>query len=574
MNQKAPQKMPGSMTSNGAQDHPNADQESKVEFHSQTVLVQLPVVVCDKQGHHVSNLTRGDFEVLENGKTQKIATFEEVTTANRSPVTKPQPPDFFSNSFGSSGEPHNLVVVVLDTVNTPFLDQAYGRKQLVRYLATNLVPGQSFALVALTAKGIQVIQAPTQDSTALVQAVNHLQGELSTMEDTDIDTQAQAYATSAGNLPSALSQPSPASAPFSGLRDLVLHGDSDIARLQQDRAIEATLRGFLDISWALSGIAGRKSMIWATGGFPFYIDSPGAIPGHEAVLYERTMQALNDSQIAVYPVDLRGLLNTSPGASSRGLHGPTASQQLVARTWLQSSTIDTLRDFAEMTGGVAFHDTNDIAGSFQRAIADSAAYYLVSYYLDTANRNPGWRKLKVKVNRKGVDVRSRNGFFVTNTTVNPSLTLKLDLNFAVNSPFDSTGVPLSVQWTGGPATAPGTSASNTVVASGTTDTGKKTIGFLLRVPGNGVSIEPGSPNRFNVDLLAYAFDDKQTGAAANFAKNFDGALPDAQLPTFHEKGLGYRNTLDLAPGKYTVRFVVRDNLSGRVGSLSAPVTVN
>ncbi len=545
----------------GQSDRQNANQESKVEFRSDTVLVQVPVVVVDKQGNHVLGLAKDDFEVLENGKTQKIAIFEELTTAAQ-PLTPPATAsNTFSNVLGTAGTPHNIAVVVLDTVNTPFLDQAYGRRELVRFLASNLDPGQSFALVVLSSRGVKVVQGFTQDSATLLQALNRLQGELSVMQDTDIGTQAQALTASAGDVPLALAKAPPNADPYSGLRNFVLNGDSGLARLQQDTAIESTMRGFLDISWALSGMSGRKSLIWATGSFPFYIDSPGAIPGGRlSILYERTMKALNDAQISVYPVDVRGLVNTNAGSNTRGRVGSGAVQQLIARNWLQGSTIDTLRDFAEMTGGQAFFNTNDIATSFHRAASDSASYYVVSYYLDTSNRSPGWRKLKVKVNRKAVEVRSRNGFFVTNTTVNPALSQKLDLDFAINSPFDCTGVPLSVQWTD--------------AGTGANQTDKRKVGFLLRVAGNGVSIDPAAANRFNLDLLAYAFTGKETDTAASFAKNFEGSLPDTQLPKFREKGFGYRQELDLAPGKYTVRFVVRDNLSGKVGSVSAPITVD
>jgi VWFA-related protein len=577
-NTKAPPpRPPGNMNTGVTSDHPNANQESKVEFRSDTVLVQVPVVVVDKQGNHVSGLTKEDVEVLENGKAQKIATFEEFNTPNQLLTPNSAVPNTFSNSLGPAGSPHNITVVVFDTVNTPFLDQAYGRKELIRYLATSLDPGQSFAIVVLTSAGIRVLQAPTQDAATLLQAVNRLKGELSEMEDTDIAARAAAVADTAGDFPVGAAIASPSQGAYAGLRNFVLNGDAGVARLQQDRAIEATMRGFLDISWALSGVSGRKSLIWATGSFPFYIDSPGAVPAHLAILYERTMKALNDAQIAVYPVDVRGLVNTSPGASTRGLQGSAPVRQFAARNWLQGSTIDTLRDFADMTGGRAFYNTNDIATSFHRATADSAAYYVVSYYLDTANRNPGWRKLQVKVNRKSVEIRSRNGFFVTNATVNPALSLKLDLEFAINSPFDCTGVPLSVQWTDPPLVDTKSVSSNLDSNQDGTGAGKidkKKVGFLLRVPGNGVSIEPGTANHFNLDLLAYAFTGKQTETAASFAKNFEGSFPDTQLPKFREKGFGYRQSLDLPPGKYTVRFVVRDNLSGRVGSISAPVTVN
>jgi VWFA-related protein len=104
------------MTSGAVLDHPKCDQEPKVEFHSETVLVQVPVVVIDKQGNHVPGLTRQDFEVLENGKAQKIATFEEFTTAKQALAPESGSSNTFSNSLGITGKPHNVMAVVLDTV--------------------------------------------------------------------------------------------------------------------------------------------------------------------------------------------------------------------------------------------------------------------------------------------------------------------------------------------------------------------------------------------------------------------------------------------------------------------------
>jgi hypothetical protein len=97
------------------------------------------------------------------------------------------------------------------------------------------------------------------------------------MEDADVGRRAQALADFAGDFPSALSYAAPTGTAYASLRDLVLQGDPGIARLQQDRAIEATMRCFLDISWALSGTSGRKSLPWATGSFP-RSPRPGGLP--------------------------------------------------------------------------------------------------------------------------------------------------------------------------------------------------------------------------------------------------------------------------------------------------------
>ena len=154
------------------------------------------------------------------------------------------------------------------------------------------------------------------------------------------------------------------------------------------------MNGFLGIAWSLSGVPGRKSLIWATGGFPFAMDSPSTVPGgYLSLLYERTMLALNDAQISVYPVDVRGLVSNSHcwlGESHQRPQRPRYLRwQLTNRMWLNQAKIDTLNDFADMTGGKAFYNTNDLAGSFKRAADDASSYYLLSYYLDTRNNKSG-----------------------------------------------------------------------------------------------------------------------------------------------------------------------------------------
>jgi VWFA-related protein len=204
-------------------------------------------------------------------------------------------------------------LLLWDTINTPFVDQAYGRKQLVKYLAENLDPGQAMSLVAITGRGLKVLHGLTSDPNALIQAQKKVNGDLPALQGVDVDVEAAATASNSlvplADFNSGASHPHAALANAeSSLQGFILRGDAAIARMQQDRAIEITMRAFLNIAASLSGISDRKSLIWATGGFPFYVDSPAAVPiGCLSVLYERAMQ--NDAEIAAYPVDVRGLMN-------------------------------------------------------------------------------------------------------------------------------------------------------------------------------------------------------------------------------------------------------------------------
>jgi VWFA-related protein len=529
--------------------------EARVAFRSSAVLVQVPVVVSDRSGRHIHNLPKDHFTILENGKEQKIANFEEVVAGDSRPLPA-SPAGIFRNAGIEFHQPHAVTVIVIDTVNTPFLDQAAGRRVLAKYLGDHLAPGQLVAMAVIGSKGMRVVQGLTADSASLVKTLSTLSGELPAMQDVDMDVQA------------ALASESDAVPGYNGFRssvlnDFVRRGDVMYAQFKQENAIEVTMRSFLQIAWSLSGVSGRKSLIWATGGLPFYLGSPGMVPGGRlSSLYERAMEALNDAQIAVYPVDVRGLVITSPGADTAGTsRGADYAASLRGRDWLQTSSIATLQEFAEMTGGRAFYNSNDLIEGFRRAVDDSASYYLLGYYLDTKNDKPGWRKLKVKVEDKDAAVRARSGFLVTNTTMNPRVTKDSDLSFALNSPFEASGIPIWMQWRPDPEQA----ASKTE---------EKRVTFDLHFPGDIIGTQ-GDQNAIELDVFTVVAISGGKGAIHDpIERTVKTALTPEMLAKVRVQGMKYSGVLSLPAGGYEVRFVVRDNVSGKVGSISAPLTMN
>jgi len=533
----------------------SANDEGKIEFRTQTVLVQVPVVITDKGGNHVHGLAKSDLHIFENGKEQTIANFEEITTSNDKLPIVPQKEGEFHNLLLPEKEPHTVTVIALDTVNTPFLDQTVGRRELVKYLANSLDSGHVLALMIITSRGLKIVQGLTGDPEHLVQALKKASGELPAMQGVDADAQAD---VAAGDVDMPISI-SPGTDPTAAMEAFVEHGDAVYAQFQQQNAIETTLSGFMGIALALQGVPGRKSLIWATGSFPFTLTSPDIVPrGALSALYEHTMQALMQAQISVYPVDVRGLVMGSAVADASRSRVPTA-RQINNRSWLQTSSIDTLNEFAAMTGGKAFYNTNDLASSFKRAADDASSYYLVGYYLDLHNNHAGWRQLKIKVDRKDTEVRARKGFFVTNATLHMELSRNLDITNALTSPIEGTGIPVAVKWTG-------------VAGDGPT----KKASFVVQIPFEGMSLDPTGQNRVNFDfaVAAYSPNNKDGKPTATMGKTFTPSLTDTQLATVRAEGLRFGYNLDLSPGQYTVRFVVRDNVTGKIGSVTAPLAVN
>ena len=279
--------------------------------------------------------------------------------------------------------------------------------------------------------------------------------------------------------------------------------------------------------------------------------------GYLSAVYERALESLINANITIYPVDVRGLTNPAVEAGASRSHSPRDLQRQIGnRSWLQVSSRETLVQFAEMTGGKAFFNSNDLSGSFKRAVEDASSYYLLGYYLDTGNNRSGWRDLKVKVERKNATVRARNGFFVTKATVQMETTRESDLSFALTTPIAGTGVPVTVSW------------------SGLTPEGSKTkAGFVVHTAANGLTFVSGQENSLNFDFVAMAYGEKDGKTAGQVKFNYEKPVPETQLASIKENGVYFKNALELSPGKYVVRFVVRDNNTGKVGSVTAPLRV-
>jgi len=536
-----------------------ADHEGKVIFRTQATLMQIPAIVTNKAGGHVHNLTKDDFRIFENGKEQKISTFEEIVTTNTRLSLPAQTPGEFANLTLSDKEPRAITVIAIDTVNTPFLDQETGRRALIKYLGEIVDPNQVLALAVMSSRGLKTVSGLTEDPNHLVQALKQAGSELTVADEFGVDARVEGASGALADLPS-YPQTELGRKPLEAILKFIEREDAIEATFQQQNAIETTMNNFLALAWSLSGVPGRKSVIWVTGGFPFAISSPDVVPGgYLSVLYERALQAFSEANITVYPVDVRGLTNPAViEAGATRSHSPQdLRRQIGNRSWLQLSSRETLNQFAEMTGGKAFYNSNDLAGSFKRAADDASSYYLLGYYLDTHNTQAGWRDVKVKVGSKDAAVRARRGFFVTKATVSMETTRESDMSFALTTPIEGTGVPLTVSWSG---LSP--------------DGEQKKAGFLVHTAANGLAFVPGQQDGLSFDFAALAYNMKDSKQAGQVSFSYAKSVPPDQLATIKQNGVYFQNALKLVPGSYVVRFVVRDNVTGKIGSVTAPLTVD
>ena len=157
-----------------------------------------------------------------------------------------------------------------------------------------------------------------------------------------------------------------------------------------------------------------------------------------------------------------------------------------------------------------------------------------------------------------MEVRARTGFFVTNATVNPEVSRDSDLAAALKSPLDYTALSLVARWE--------------PVSAGQ-EAGKKNVVYVLSVTPDASLIDVADNNHLALDFLAVARTPTGQQVDQPTGRKVDMHPTAEQLATIRQKGIGYRGALSLAPGEYNVRIVVRDSLTGRIGSVAAPLKV-
>jgi VWFA-related protein len=530
-------------------------QPNATTITSSTELVLIPTVVNDKTGSHLSGLKKEEFALKQDGKSQPIAIFEEVKT-NAAPLHRSEGErGTFSNVEPGVSGYHRLKIIVLDFVNTPFLDQSNARTALLKFLSEVAESGEPMCLLVLTSSGLTLLHDFTDDPKLLAIALQRAESNAAPMIHEQV---VDPHHPVGDGLAQTLTK----------LIRGQLQAEAQLASLETKTAGSITVQALLQIAKAFRGLPGRKSLIWASSGFPSSL-SPGSplmcepacpVHGRDEMqsAYDNLWRIMNDAQIAIYSVDLRST-NSSTFMSTGGVRpSDIGDPQFDTDAQAHEKMLDTngtLQLFAENTGGRAFLGGGNLIQSFHQAIQDDTAYYMLGYYVSPRNTKTGWHVVSVAVHTKGAQVRYRRGFLLSRDTSTPSA--QQDIQLALASPLDFTGVPVSVTWSGRePGKAPG----------------KTRVQFELVMPANFASVDESDQNHMIVDIAAVARN-LNGDRVTDVSQRIDVHLKGDGLEQIQHNGMTYRNGLHLPPGEYRVRFVVRDALGSRMGSVAASVTV-
>jgi VWFA-related protein len=536
-------------------------------FSTKAQYVLVPAVVTDKDGNPVSGLKKQDFVLEENGKKQVISSVDEIVPA--AGVSSKAPggnPNVASNELAIQNRaPQRLIIIAIDMVDTPFFDQVRARQQVISYLSETLEENSLYQVVSIEDKGLRVLHDYTQNSADLIATLRKVRSHFTAMDRLDpalfnsFGAKIEGPVTSVTPGATAVG-PSGVGSRLSAQTDFEEWALAERASTERPYAqmlaaknAGTTLAAFQQIAQRASGIPGRKSLVWITGGFPFSLD-PATASVSEGVpfdIYQHVMQELSDQMIAVYPVDARGLLTTSVDATVRlpAVENFNQSYMVADKANRQTDILDTMRLVADLTGGRAFVNTNDTTGAVRSAAEDGSRYYLLTYPLDKSNRRQGWRKITVKAG--SYHVRARKGYYLTQTTIDPASAARFDINSALTSPLDYTGVPLTV------FLKPAVTAEN-----------KRKISFATAIPAGGITVDTADNNHLFIDVSYLALT-PQGDSAFKEDKSYNVNLNPEQLQQLQSHGFGFPGAVEVAPGAYKLRVVVRDNLNGHVGSVQA-----
>ncbi len=557
-----------------------------------TRLVELNVIVRDQNNRPVAGLTKADFTVLDRNKEQKIALFSAGSVHKLEKPAAPLPAGIYTNRPEQRAEsPIAVTVVLLDAVNTRFEDQAYAKQQFIKFLR-QIRPEDRVAVYALGNR-LRVLQDFTSDSKALLNSLARYRGEVATNPDD--------------------AEPDPANTGDADMDKWLNNKNALIADNAIQSRVTATVAAMEAIANHIGRLPGRKNLVWITGSFPFAVgqhatesitnwndladpttgastapggasrtSSKGAstslapaygqygidnntLPGNAQPWREdfkpfeadlaRATRALNDANIAVYPVDARGLLAVPKimTAQSTGIIKPSKpGSQAMPIISMTPAGMNTMQVMAENTGGRAFYNTNDIQHAIRDAIDDSEATYTLAFYADRNTLDSQFHKLKVLVNRKHVEVRYRKGYMASPAGPPSGDEREAVIKDAIWSPLDSVGISLAGRVE--KVQQPKPNGLRVTVSVEPSD-----LMFSEHDAQHTVSLE------FTFALLA---SDGRTLDTVHQLKNMD--LDQKQFQEL-SKTFVVSKTLEPNAAVAVIKVILLDRGSGRLGSLTLPV---
>ncbi len=500
-------------------------------------LVLTNVVARDaKTGELVRGLKQSDFTVSENGKKQEIASFDFQSVDMATPLNEATISGLAAGAAGAGTKAavvakpedlrnHRLIVMFFDLTSMQPEDLDRSVDAAKEFLKKKMQPADLVALVSL-GDSLKVDQDFTADKDVLINEVGVYNG-----------TEGQGFAQGAnGN--------------SNQVEDTTGYtpDESEYNDLNTDRELFA-LRA---IAQSLEKITEKKSLLYFSGG----ISRDGI--ENQASLRAATNAAVR-ANLAIYSVDTRGLQAIGPlgDASTGSLRGQGAYNggALLNNMNQNFATQEVMATLSADTGGKAFFDSNDFAPAFERVQHDTSAYYAIGFHSTNPARDGKYRRLTIKINRPGIKLEYRPGYYAPADFAHSGKEDRerdLDNQLASDLPATDVAVYLDAMYF-------------------RMDENRFYVPVSLIVPGSQIPfVKGGDKDKATLDIVGTVIDEvkRPIGHARETVKlNLD------QSKQARQKTIQYTTSFNLPPGKYHLKFVVRENQTGRMGSFEADITL-
>jgi len=548
---------------------PEADSPvASLKINARTVVVD--VVVTDKDGKAVSGLTNEDFRVNENGKAQAVDFFEPHFTEGlgTAAATQALPPNTFTNT--PSAVPNEAVnVLLMDALNTQTTDQLNVKLQMVKYL-DQVPPGVRVGVFLLSEK-LRMVQGFTDDSATLHAALKRYAPHAST------SALLGSPATSAA-ASSSLSMITSSSAAAASTLDEFMQQETSF---EQHMQLLITLDSLQTIARYLSGVPGRKNLIWFVGSFPLCLPGgmnpadPEGCPWQEKL--EKTVNMLAEARVSVYPVDAGGV--STPGMfSAEGASGGTGFLSTLEGRKIEERgrgfQFINSETWAQDTGGRAYH-TNDIKGEIAAAIDNGSRYYTLAYTPHSPEGLGRERKIEVQVRSGKYNLSYRHSYFERNQKE-----VKASAEAPAKDPLRllmDRGMPSFSQLRYREKVEPATpqpladaphAGDNPALKGPLT---RYRVTFALEPGGLTLTPGPDGVRRGSVEVALIAY--SQPGVSLNWQVRSVGlAIRPEQMAIAGSSGIPLHFDLDLPSGDVYLRTGIYDEASSRAGTLEIPLS--
>jgi VWFA-related protein len=517
----------------------------KATIRSTVSLVEIDVQVTGRDGKPVKGLKQEQFSVSEDGKPQKVSTFEyndieQIETAGatgEAPITIPLGTLVSPEQVRGVVHDHRMIVLFFDLTSLQPEDLLRSTRAAGKYIREQMTPADLAGVVAF-GNTLKVIANFTNDRALLQQAVEAL------VPGHEAALAGLADAATAANGETAVTEDTGAAFTADDTEFNVFNTDRKLA------AVEA-------ICEVLDGIPGRKSLIQFTSG----VTQTGE--ENRSQLIAATSSA-NRSNVSIYSVDSRGLLTATPGGdASAGASGGTAmfsGATVISQSQSRQDSRDTLETLAADTGGRSFFDIGDFGKVFQDVQSDTSGYYLVGYYSTDARRDGSWRRVQVKIDSlpAGAHVRTREGYYAPKDFgVFTTEDRERQLEEAFRSDTPEVELPLAVE-----------------TAQFHIDKNQVFVPIAAKLAPSALQWAQKRGSRETAFDFAAEVRDAKTNRVAGALRDTITVKIDAEhFQDMQQRSLVYQGGIILSPGEYKLKFLARENESGRIGTFEDKFTI-